>query len=69
MDEYSRHVKTYLFADNAVWFEVTCTQKTFVTKVEYEVAGIKMVKEVTDVLCETEYFNTDNGVSKFLYEK
>ena len=69
MDEYSRYMKTYLFADNAVWYEVITTAKEFILETTGEVKGIQFPIRQTVKLCETEFWNSDNASSKYLYER
>ena len=64
MDEYGRYYKTYVFADNAIWYE-TMSPTYEIAEVE-----IKLVKVQVEVkMLRTEFWNTDDANSKFYFEK
>lgn len=69
MDKNSRYMKTYLFADNSVWYEVITTAKEFIADAVAEVRGVEIPIKQVVTLCETEYWNTDNAGTKYLYER
>ena len=64
MDEYGRYYKTYIFTDDAIWYEVM--GPTYET-VEVEVKMVKMNIEVK--MFRTEFWNTDDSKSKYYFEK
>ena len=64
MDKYGRYYKTYVFADNAIWYE-TMSPTYEIAEVE-----IKLVKVQVEVkMLRTEFWNTDDANSKFYFEK
>lgn len=56
--------KTYLCEDGALGTEIN---RIVYEQVEVEVKGLKVKVEVK--LLETEWFDTDNGTSTFMYQK
>ena len=62
LDEYYR--KTYIFADNAIWYEIMMkVDETVEVKKYFCTFNCKIE------LVETEYWSTDNAESKKYYEK
>lgn len=57
--------KTVCWSDGATWWEVTETE--YCEEVEVEVHGIKA--RVSVPLRKTEYWSTEDGCSKYFYEK
>ena len=64
MDEYDVYYKTYIFGDNAVWYERMSPEWE---DIEAEAHGCKF--KVSVKFFRTEYWNTDNACSKYYYEK
>ena len=64
IDEYGQYHKEYLFADEAIWCE--SYRPTF-EKVVVEVKKVNVEVEVK-MFC-TEFWNTDDSTSKYMYEK
>ena len=64
MDEYGCYHKTYVFADNAIWYE---TMSPAYETAEVEIKLVKVQVEVK--MLRTEFFNTDNASSKYYFEK
>ena len=64
MDEYGHYHKEYLFEDEAIWYE--SYRPTF----EKAVVEIKKVKvEVEVKMFCTEFWDTDDGTTRCMYEK
>ena len=64
MDSYGSYSKTYIFSDNAIWYEVMTPT--------YEQATVEIKKVMVKVevkMLRTEYFSTDDAHSKYYYEK
>lgn len=64
MDEYGRYHKTYVFADNAVWYE---TMGPTYETAEVEIKFVKVTVEVK--MFRTEFWSSDNANSKYYFEK
>lgn len=64
MTEYGTYNKTYSFTDGAMWCEC---MSPVVEKTTVEVHGVMI--PVTVKLQKIEYWSTDNGSSRFYYER
>lgn len=64
MDEYGCWNKRYVFEDNAVWYE---DYMPVIESGEAFIRGLKIPVEAK--LLRTEYWDTDNSKSRYLYEK
>lgn len=64
MDEYGMYHKEYIFADGAIWYEVMSPEYV------KEEVNIKLCKVTVEVkMFRTEFWSSDDSVSKFYYEK
>lgn len=67
IDEYGTWHKEYVFSDGAVWYEVHSAVYKDV-ELTGECHGVKITKNETIKFFRTEYYNTDDAASKYLYE-
>ena len=65
MDEYGVYYKTYIFSDNAIWYE---RMAPVYFKQDIVVANTKVVTTVEVKLQEVEFWSTEAGSNKY-YEK
>lgn len=64
LDEYGVYYKTYVFEDNAIWFERMSPE--FIK----EAVELKFTKVDVEVkMLRTEFWNTDDSTSRYCYEK
>lgn len=64
MDQFGMYYKTYTFEDGAHWYErmnPEWVKETFTIKLAPVEVEVKMFR--------TEYWNTDNSISRFYYER
>ena len=64
MDECGVYHKEYVFTDGAIWYEVMSPEYV---KQEVEIKLCKVTVEVK--MFRTEFWSSDDSVSKFYYEK
>lgn len=64
LDEYDCYHKEYVFTDGAIWYELMGAVTESAT---INVHGLEIKTDVR--LYRTEYWSTENAISKFYYEK
>lgn len=68
MDKYGTYHKEYVFEDGATFYEVMSPE--FASKeVEVEIKMVKIVSNVEVKLFKTEFWSSDDAVSRCYYEK